>query len=158
MTQPEPVPQAPGGEPLPIDVMEVFGYRGIGALAERMGIQFLELTAERSVARMPVEGNTQPLGLVHGGAYVVLAESMGSTAANLHAGPGKVAMGIEINASHSGSATEGWVIGTCTAIHLGKSLATHQIEIDDEKGRRLSTVRITNIIKDRRPNQVFEPK
>ncbi|GAA2221709.1 hotdog fold thioesterase [Herbiconiux moechotypicola] len=143
-------------EPLPIDVMEVFGYRGIGALAERMGIQFLELSAERSVARMPVEGNTQPLGLVHGGAYVVLAESLGSTAANLHAGPEKVAMGIEINASHSGSATQGWVIGTCTAIHLGRSLTTHQIEVDDENGRRLSTVRITNIIKDRRPNQVFE--
>jgi uncharacterized protein (TIGR00369 family) len=140
----------------PLDVMGVFGYRGVGALAERMGIEFLELSAERAVARMPVEGNTQPLGLVHGGAYVVLAESLGSTAANLHAGPGKVAMGIEINASHSGSATEGWVIGTCTAIHLGRSLATHQIEVDDENGRRLSTVRITNIIKDRRPDQVFE--
>ncbi|QJU53580.1 PaaI family thioesterase [Herbiconiux sp. SALV-R1] len=149
-------PPASAAEPLPIDVMEVFGYRGIGALAERMGIEFLELSPERSVARMPVEGNTQPLGLVHGGAYVVLAESLGSTAANLHAGPTKVAMGIEINASHSGSATNGWVIGTCTAIHLGKSLATHQIEVDDENGRRLSTVRITNIIKDRRPNQVFE--
>jgi uncharacterized protein (TIGR00369 family) len=154
MTQPEQLAQ----EPLPIDVMEVFGYRGIGTLAEKMGIQFLELTAERSVARMPVEGNTQPLGLVHGGAYVVLAESLGSTAANLHAGPTKVAMGIEVNASHSGSATEGWVTGVCTAIHLGKSLATHQIEISDEKGRRLSTVRITNIIKERRPQQVFEPK
>jgi uncharacterized protein (TIGR00369 family) len=156
MTQHDQTADAPAQEPSPIDVMEVFGYRGIGALAERMGIQFLELTPERSVARMPVEGNTQPLGLVHGGAYVVLAESLGSTAANMHAGPGKVAMGIEINASHSGSATSGWVIGTCTAIHLGRSLATHQIEIDDENGRRLSTVRITNIIKDRRPNQVFE--
>jgi len=143
---------------LPMDVMAVFGYRGIGTLAEKMGIEFLELTPERSVARMPVEGNTQPLGLVHGGAYVVLAESLGSTAANLFAGPGKVAMGIEINASHSGSATEGWVVGTCTAIHLGKTLVTHQIEIDDENGRRLSTVRITNIIKDRRPDQVFETK
>lgn len=151
-------PPASAAEALPIDVMEVFGYRGIGALAERMGIEFLELSAERSVARMPVEGNTQPLGLVHGGAYVVLAESLGSTAANLHAGPTKVAMGIEINASHSGSATSGWVIGTCTAIHLGTSLATHQIEVDDETGRRLSTIRITNIIKDRRPNQTFESK
>jgi uncharacterized protein (TIGR00369 family) len=161
MTQPESDTRSEPAmiaEALPIDVMSVFGYRGIGTLAEKMGIEFLELSAERSVARMPVEGNTQPLGLVHGGAYVVLAESLGSTAANLHAGPTKVAMGIEINASHSGSATSGWVIGTCTAIHLGKSLATHQIEIDDEKGRRLSTVRITNIIKDRRPQQVFEPK
>jgi len=157
MTQPEAsAPDAP--EPLPLDVMAVFGYRGIGALAERMGIEFLELSPEHSVARMPVEGNTQPLGLVHGGAYVVLAESLGSTAANLFAGPTKIAVGIEINASHSRSATEGWVTGVCTAVSLGRTLVTHEIAISDEQGRRLSTVRMTNFIKDRPEGQVFEPK
>lgn len=157
MTQPEAsAPDAP--EPLPLDVMAVFGYRGIGALAERMGIEFLELSPEHSVARMPVEGNTQPLGLVHGGAYVVLAESLGSTAANLFAGPTKIAVGIEINASHSRSATEGWVTGVCTAISLGRTLVTHEIAISDEQGRRLSTVRMTNFIKDRPEGQVFETK
>ena len=122
--------------------------RGLGALAEKMGIELLELSAERAVATMPVEGNTQPLGLMHGGAYVVLAESLGSFAANVAAGEGRYAVGIEINASHSRSATEGIVTGVCTAISIGRTLATHEIAISDEKGRRLSTVRITNLLRD----------
>ncbi|MCS5496927.1 PaaI family thioesterase [Cnuibacter physcomitrellae] len=134
----------------PIDVMSVLGHRGVGELAEKMGIEFLELTPEHSVATMPAEGNRQPYGIVHGGAYVVLAESMGSIAANLYAGPGRVAMGIEVNASHSGSAREGIVTGTCRALKLGRTLTTHQIEITDESGRLLSTVRITNFIRDDR--------
>ena len=122
--------------------------RGLGALAEKMGIELLELSAERAVATMPVEGNTQPLGLMHGGAYVVLAESLGSFAANVAAGEGRYAVGIEINASHSRSATEGIVTGVCNAIIIGRTLATHEIAISDEKGRRLSTVRITNLLRD----------
>src|SRR3954466_8746877 len=96
-----------------------------GSLGERMEIEFLEASAERTVARMPVAGNTQPFGLLHGGASVVLAESLGSTAAALHAGPDRVAMGIEINATHSSAAKAGWVTGVCTPIHLGRTLATH---------------------------------
>ena len=122
--------------------------RGLGALADKMGIKLVELSAERAVATMPVEGNTQPLGLMHGGAYVVLAESLGSFAANVAAGPGRFAVGIEINASHSRSATEGIVTGVCTAISIGRTLATHEIAISDEQGRRLSTVRITNLLRD----------
>lgn len=122
--------------------------RGLGALAERMGIEFLELSAERSVATMPVMGNTQPLGLLHGGAYVVLAETLGSFSANYFAqSHGKYAVGIEINASHSRSATSGVVTGLCTSIHLGSSLTTHEIAITDDQGRRVSTVRITNFLK-----------
>ncbi|WP_378146485.1 PaaI family thioesterase [Cnuibacter sp. UC19_7] len=136
--------------PEPIDVHAVLGHRGVGELAEKMGIEFLELTPEHSVATMPAEGNRQPYGIVHGGAYVVLAESMGSIAANLYAGPGRVAMGIEVNASHSGSARTGIVTGTCRALKLGRTLTTHQIEITDEAGRLLSTVRITNFIRDER--------
>ncbi|MEO6200427.1 MAG: hotdog fold thioesterase [Cryobacterium sp.] len=122
--------------------------RGAGALAEKMGIEFLEFTVERAVARMPVEGNTQPAMLMHGGAYVVLGESLGSMAANLHAGPGRLAVGIEINATHTGSATSGYVTGVCTAIHLGRTLTTHEIVVTDDRGRRCSTIRITNLIKD----------
>lgn len=125
------------------------GGRGVGALAESMGIRLVELTAERAVATMPVEGNTQPLGVVHGGAYVVLAETLGSMAANVSVYPDKVAVGIEVNASHSRSARSGIVTGTCRAISLGKSLTVHEIAITDEEGRRLSTVRITNYIMDR---------
>lgn len=129
---------------------ELLKLRGMGALADRMGIKLLELSAERAVATMPVEGNTQPLGLVHGGAYVVLAESLGSFAANVHAGTDGFAVGIEVNATHTGSATEGYVTGTATAIHLGKTLVTHEVVVADESGRRLSTIRITNLIRKRK--------
>ncbi len=122
--------------------------RGMGELAEKMGMVITELTAERAVGTIPVEGNRQPVGLLHGGAYVVLAESLGSMAANVHAGPGRYAVGIELNASHSRSATSGTVTGTCTAIHLGNTLTTHEIVLTDDQGRRCSTVRITNMIRD----------
>lgn len=128
----------------------LFGRRGVGALAEKMGVEILEMSAERAVGRMPVEGNTQPVGILHGGAHVVLAETLGSVAANVHAGAGRLAMGIELNASHSRSATTGWVTGTCTAVHLGRTLATHQVVMTDDEGRLLSTVRITNYLTDAR--------
>ncbi|HEY5231775.1 MAG TPA: hotdog fold thioesterase [Galbitalea sp.] len=119
-----------------------------GSLTDKMGIEFLELGADRSVARMPVEGNTQVIGLLHGGAHVVLGESLGSISAAIHAGPGRYVVGIEINATHSRSITEGWVTGTCTALSLGRTLATHEIVMTDEEGRRLSTVRMTNLLRD----------
>ncbi len=122
-----------------------------GELARKMGIELLELGAERSVARMPVEGNRQVVGLLHGGAHVVLAESLGSMASAIHAGPDKIAVGIEINATHSRSVTEGFVEATCEALVLGRTLATHQITVRDEAGNRLSTVRMTNYIKDAKP-------
>lgn len=122
--------------------------RGMGALAEKMGIEWVEFSVERSVATMPVEGNTQPVGLLHGGAYVVLGESLGSMAANLYAGAGRLAVGIDINATHTRSATSGRVTGVCTPIHLGRSLTVHEIAVTDEQGRRCSTIRITNMIKD----------
>ena len=125
--------------------------RGGGDLADKMGLKFTEFTIDRAVARMPVAGNTQPAMLMHGGAYVVLGESLGSMAANLHAGPGKLAVGIEINASHNRSATSGYVTGVCTPIHLGRTLTTHEIVVTDDAGHRCSTIRITNIIKDLPP-------
>jgi uncharacterized protein (TIGR00369 family) len=94
---------------------------------------------------MPVEGNTQVVGLLHGGAHVVLGESLGSISAAIHAGEGKYVVGIEINATHSRSVTEGWVTGTCTALVLGRTLSTHEIVMTDDQGRRLSTVRMTNM-------------
>ena len=122
-----------------------------GELARKMGIELLELGAERSVARMPVEGNRQVVGLLHGGAHVVLAESLGSMSSAIHAGPDKIAVGIEINATHSRSVTEGFVEATCEALVLGRTIATHQITIRDQAGNRLSTVRMTNYIKDAKP-------
>ncbi|MGN7798720.1 hotdog fold thioesterase [Leifsonia sp. 22587] len=130
------------------DALTYVQQRGLGRLAEKMGIEMLEFTVERAVARMPVEGNTQPADLLHGGAYVVLGESLGSMSANLYAGEGRLAVGIEINASHTRSATSGYVTGVCTPIHLGRTLTTHEIAVTDDRGRRCSTIRITNLIKD----------
>ena len=121
-----------------------------GELAVKMEIDFLELSATRSVARMPVAGNRQVVGLLHGGAHVVLGESLGSVSSAIHAGPGRYAVGIEINATHSRSATEGFVVATCEALVLGRTLCTHEIVIRDEAGARLSTVRMTNLLRDAR--------
>ena len=128
---------------------ELMQLRGLGPLADKMGIQLLELSAERAVATMPVDGNTQPLGVLHGGAHVVLGESLGSFAANVWAHPDKVAVGIEVNASHSRGVSSGVVTAVCTALSLGKTLATHEIVISDAEGRRLSTVRITNFLREK---------
>jgi uncharacterized protein (TIGR00369 family) len=120
-----------------------------GDLGARMGLEVIELTAERAVATMPVAGNTQPMGIMHGGAYVVLGESLGSMSASLHAGPGRYAVGVDINATHTGSARSGIVTGVCTPVHLGRTLTVHEIVVTDESGRRCSTIRITNMLLDR---------
>lgn len=122
---------------------------GGGALTRKLGIELLEISAEHSVATMPVDGNTQVVGILHGGAHVVIGESLGSISSAIHAGPGRIAMGIEINATHSRSISSGIVTATCDAISLGRTLATHEIVIRDEGGRRLSTVRMTNFLRDR---------
>ena len=131
------------------ELIERLTGTGGGALAQKMKIDFLELSAEYSVATMPVAGNTQVVGLLHGGAHVVLGESLGSISSAIHAGPGRYAVGIEINATHSRSVTEGLVTGTCRSLVLGRTLCTHEIVMTDEQGRRLSTVRMTNFLRDR---------
>ncbi|WP_293168154.1 PaaI family thioesterase [Microcella sp.] len=131
------------------ELIERLVATGGGDLCRKMGIEFHELSAERSVATMPVEGNTQVIGLLHGGAHVVLGESLGSISSAIHGGPDRYAVGIEINATHSRSVTEGVVTATCTALVLGRTLCTHEIVITDEQGRRLSTVRMTNMLRDR---------
>lgn len=118
-----------------------------GPLCVKMGIEFLELSAELSVATMPVDGNTQVAGILHGGAHVVIGETLGSVSSAIHAGIGRTAVGIEINASHSRAASSGVVTATCTALSLGRTLAMHEIVIRDAAGHRLSTVRMTNFIK-----------
>lgn len=113
------------------------------ALDERLGIEYLEVSAERAVARMPVEGNTQPLGLLHGGASCVLAESLGSVAAALHALPDRIAMGVDINATHHRAVREGHVIGVATPAHLGRTTASYEVVITDDDDNRVCTARIT---------------
>ncbi|WP_089206262.1 PaaI family thioesterase [Streptosporangium subroseum] len=117
-------------------------------LVERMGIEITEATPQRVVGRMPVEGNTQPYGLLHGGASCVLAETLGSIGAATHAGPGRIAMGVEINATHHRSATSGYVTGVATQVHGGRTLTTYEIEITDEQDRRVCTARLTCMLRD----------
>ncbi|MEV8631528.1 hotdog fold thioesterase [Streptosporangium sp. NPDC051023] len=119
-----------------------------GTLVERMGIEITEATPERVVGRMPVEGNTQPYGLLHGGASCVLAETLGSIGAAFHAGPGRGAVGIEINATHHRSVTSGHVTGVATLAHGGRTVATYEIEITDDRGRRVCTSRLTCVLRD----------
>ncbi|MBD3134727.1 hotdog fold thioesterase [Microbispora bryophytorum] len=123
---------------------------GEDRLHRRMGIEILEASAERVVGRMPVEGNVQPYGLLHGGASCVLAETLGSTGAALHAGPGRIAVGIEISATHHRSATSGHVTAVATRVHGGRTLATYAIEIADDEGRAVCTARLTCMLRDAR--------
>lgn len=119
-----------------------------GHLSDRMGIEFLEASPERVVGRMPVKGNTQQYGLLHGGASCVLAETLGSVGAVLHAGEGRIAVGIEINATHHRSATDGHVTGVATPVHLGRTLATWDITITDEQDRKVCTSRLTCMLRE----------
>lgn len=128
------------------DFLEVLRERGRGALDQKMGIEIIEASPERLVGTMPVEGNTQPLGLLHGGANVVLAESLGSIGTQLHAGPNRRIVGVDINATHHKSATSGIVTAVATAITLGKTLCSYNIEITNEKGERTCSARITCLI------------
>ncbi|MEO6790451.1 MAG: hotdog fold thioesterase [Ornithinibacter sp.] len=121
------------------------------SLMHRMGIEVIEASAERLVATMPVAGNTQPYGLLHGGASVVLAETLGSIGAALHAGPGKAVVGLDINATHHRAARSGLVTGIATPLSLGRTLACYEVVVTDDQGKRICTSRITCLIRDAAP-------
>jgi len=123
----------------------------MGDLNLKMGVELVEVTPERVVGTMPVEGNTQPYGLLHGGASVVLAETLGSVASALHAGPGRFAVGIDINATHHRSARQGVVTGVAVPLHRGRTMASFEITITDEAGKRVCTSRITCAILEHDP-------
>jgi uncharacterized protein (TIGR00369 family) len=120
----------------------------IGALARQMGIAILEASSERVVGTMPVDGNTQPYGLLHGGASAVLAETLGSIGSAMHAGPNRIALGLELNATHHRAANEGTVTGVATPVHRGVSTATYTVVITDERDRRICTARLTCLLRD----------
>ena len=124
---------------------------GEGTLAGRMGIKILSASGSEVVATMPVAGNTQPFGLLHGGASCVLAETIGSLGAALHAGLGRVVVGIEISATHHRGARDGDVTAVATLAHGGRTVATYDIVITDSVGRRVCTSRLTCLIRDQVP-------
>ncbi|MBH1936340.1 hotdog fold thioesterase [Streptomyces sp. AV19] len=119
-----------------------------GRLGARMGVTVLEASPERVVGTLPVEGNTQPYGLLHGGASAVLAETLGSVGAMLHGGPTRIAVGVDLNCTHHRGARSGLVTGTATPAHRGRTSATYEIVITDEQDRRVCTARLTCAIRD----------
>jgi uncharacterized protein (TIGR00369 family) len=128
--------------------VEAMNAQSRGTLAERMGIEFIELGAQRTVGRMPVAGNTQPYGLLHGGASAVLAETIGSTASALHAGPGRIALGLELSCTHHRAKREGVVTGVATPVALTRNVASYDIRITDEDGKPVCTARLTCLLRD----------
>lgn len=137
-------PGAPDSLPdLTVDEFIATMPQGMGALNERMGIELVEVSRHRVVATMPVEGNTQPYGLLHGGASVVLAETLGSIGSGLHAHPDRITVGVDINATHHRAATGGLVTGVATPIHLGRQMTSFEVVITDDRGKRVCTCRIT---------------
>jgi 1,4-dihydroxy-2-naphthoyl-CoA hydrolase len=136
---------------------ESFREASKDTLVERMGIAILEASAERVVGTMPVEGNCQPYGLLHGGASCVLAETLGSLGSALHAGPDRFTVGIEISATHHRAVSSGTVTGVATLLHGGRSVTTYEIVISDEAGRRVCTSRLTCLLTDRVPGRGSRP-
>jgi len=118
-------------------------YAQLGALNVKMGFELLKMTPEEVIGRMPVAGNTQPYGLWHGGASCVLAETLASLGSFIYAQPEKVSVGVDINATHHRSVTAGWVTGTATAVHLGRTVASYEIVIVNDDGKRVCTARVT---------------
>lgn len=122
-------------------------------LTALMGIEIVEWAPDRVVGTMPVAGNRQPYGLLHGGANAVLAETVGSIAAALHAGDDRIAVGLELTCTHHRAVTEGVVTGIATPVHLGRATATYDIVITDEKDRRTCSARLTCVLRDQPPGQ-----
>ncbi|PWW50228.1 hotdog fold thioesterase [Actinokineospora spheciospongiae] len=120
-------------------------------LADKLGIDITDWTPDRLVATMPVKGNLQPYGLLHGGANAVLAETVGSIAAALNAPEGKVVVGLELSCTHHRAARAGVVTAVCTPLHLGRSTSTFEIVITEESGKRTCTARLTCVAVDRAP-------
>src|SRR5690625_4262556 len=135
---------------VPEEYWDWMGPHGVPPMGVRLGIRVQQMRPEELIATMPVGGNEQNMGLFHGGAHMVLAETLGSFAAILHTrlnlGVERMVVGTELGATHHRSATRGSVWATCTPINLGRQLAVHEIVMHDEDGRRLSTARMTNMI------------
>ena len=134
-------------------VLETYLAAAKNSLADRMGITIVEASAERVVGTMPVAGNTQPYGLLHGGASCVLAETLGSLGSALHAGPKRITVGVDISATHHRAASAGEVTGVATLLYGGSTITTYEIVISDGAGRRICTARLTCLLTNRVPGQ-----
>ena len=124
--------------------VEILTAVHVNTTVAHLGIEFLEVGDDFLRARAPVDARTrQPMGILHGGVSVLLAEALGSCGAAWAAPEGHRAVGLEINANHLRSASEGWVTGTARPIHVGRSTHVWQIEMVDDQGRPTCVSRIT---------------
>ena len=139
------------------EILTGFARLSEGTLPSRMGITVTAASPEQVTGTMPVDGNIQPYGLLHGGASCVLAESLGSLGAALQAGPGRFAVGIEISATHHRAVAEGVVTGVATRVHGGRTTATYEIAISDDRGRRVCSARLTCLLRDQVPPGGHDP-
>ncbi len=127
--------------------LEALNKMGADNMVEHVGIVFTRIGDNALEATMPVDNRTrQPFGLLHGGASVVLAETLGSVAGYLCTEGEQKIVGLEVNANHLRSAREGIVRGVCTAVHVGRRHQVWQIEISDEQGRLCCTSRLTTAV------------
>ncbi|MFC0432586.1 hotdog fold thioesterase [Kutzneria buriramensis] len=118
-------------------------------LPAKMGIEVVEWDRDRLVGTMPVAGNRQPYGLLHGGASAVLAETLGSIAAAMHAADhGRIAMGVELSCTHHRGVVAGVVTGVATPLHVGRTLSSFEVVVTDEAGKRVCTARLTCAIRE----------
>ncbi|MGW1492034.1 PaaI family thioesterase [Streptomyces sp. NBC_01410] len=116
-------------------------------LVDRLGIEIKEWSQDRVVATMPVAGNRQPFGLLHGGASAALAETLGSLAATAYVAPDGMLVGIELNCTHHRAAREGLVTGVCEPLYHGTQVGTYQVTITDENDRLICTARLTCLLR-----------
>jgi 1,4-dihydroxy-2-naphthoyl-CoA hydrolase len=119
-----------------------------GTLMERLQIAVDEATAERVVAHMPVEGNMQPFGVLHGGATAALCETVASIGGALSCGPDRHALGIEINVNHIHAVREGVVTAAAVPLHSGRTTAVWDIRVTDDQGRLTAVSRVTLALRD----------
>jgi uncharacterized protein (TIGR00369 family) len=142
---------APQAQPDHMALVQQMADMNPNSLLHRMGIEVTEASPERLVATMPVAGNTQPYGLLHGGASVVLAETLGSIGSALHAGADRIVVGTDINATHHRAARSGVVTGVATPLSLGNTLCSWQVVVTDEDDRLVCTSRITCLVRQAPP-------
>lgn len=118
-----------------------------GTLMARLRIEFLESTPDKVVARMPVEGNIQPFGILHGGATAALCETVASLGAALAAGPERIALGIETNVNHIRAVHAGHVTATAVPLHSGNTTAVWDVCVVDDEGRQTAVSRVTLLLR-----------
>jgi uncharacterized protein (TIGR00369 family) len=129
------------------EVQDVIGGTLDRTLIARMGIEVLEASAQSVTARMPVDGNLQPYGVLHGGATAALCETVGSIGASV-AAPDRMAMGIELNVNHLRAVAGGSITAVGTALHTGRTTAVWDVRVTDDDGRLVAVGRLTLAVRE----------